>query len=250
MSTDVLRLQDIKRVCSTCSLRELCLPYGISEAELKRLERIVARNRPVARGSVIFRQGDPLMAIYAVRTGSVKSCTVDAEGREQVIGFHFPGELVGLDAIARDAHDCTVSALETTSLCLLPYRQLNDLSDQLPELKRQLLRIMSRELVDDQRLLLTLGKKTAEERMAALLLSLSERFASRGLSAREFHLPMSRSDIASYLGLAVETVSRILARFQEGRVIAVRGRQVRLLDLSRLKTRIDLGGAVGSSREA
>lgn len=250
MSTDVLRFQDIKQVCSTCSLRELCLPYGISEVDLKRLERIVARNRPIARGSVIFRQGDPLAAIYAVRTGSVKSCTVDAEGCEQVLGFHFPGELVGLDAIARDAHDCTVSALETTSLCQLPYQQLNDLSDELPELKRQLLRIMSRELVDDQRLLLTLGKKTAEERMAGLLLSLSERFASRGLSAREFYLPMSRSDIASYLGLAVETVSRILARFQEGRVIAVRGRQVRLLDLSRLKTRIDSAGAAGYGREA
>lgn len=246
---DVLRLQDVKKACGTCSLRELCLPYGMERADLERLERIVSRNRPVAKGSVVFRQGNRLQAIYAVRTGAVKSYTLDAEGREQVTGFHFPGELVGLDAIATDSHDCTVAALETTSLCEIPYGQLDQLSDAVPGLKRQLLRLMSREIVQDQRLLLMLGKKTAEERMATLLLSLSGRFSLRGLSATQFDLPMSRIDIASYLGLAVETVSRLLARFQNEGLISVDGRRIDLCDLRRLKMMIEGADVAGCQKQ-
>jgi CRP/FNR family transcriptional regulator len=231
---DVLRLQDIKRACGSCSLRELCLPYGINEEDLRRLESIVQRKRPITKGQRLFTQGDPLAAIYAVRMGSVKSFTVSQEGAEQVTGFHFPGELVGLDAIADEIHDCTVVALESTSVCEIDFDEIDHLSDQVPGLKRQLMRLLSREIIQDQKLLLMLGKKTAEARLATLLISLSTRFELRGLSSQDFNLSMSRGDIANYLGLALETVSRLFARFQDDGLITVDGRSLHIIDLIRV----------------
>jgi CRP/FNR family transcriptional regulator len=230
----IFQLKDFKRACGSCSLRELCLPYGIGEDELSRLEHLVQRMPPVQRGGYLFRQGDPLHAIFAIRTGSVKSITLGADGVEQITGFHFPGELVGLDAIAGDVHDCSAIGLEDSSLCEIPFAQLDELSGRLPGLRRQLMRLLSREIQQDQQLLLLLGKKSAEARLAAFLLSLSRRFAHRGLSSSRFHLSMARGDIANYLGLAVETVSRLLARFQQDGLIAVDGREMTLLDLPRL----------------
>jgi len=231
---DVLRLQDIKRACGTCSLRELCLPFGISDEDLRRLESIVQRKRPIAKGQRLFTQGDPLSAIYAVRMGSVKSFTVSQEGAEQVTGFHFPGDLVGLDAIADEVHGCTVVALEGTSVCEIGFDEIDHLSDQVPGLKRQLMRLLSREIIQDQKLLLMLGKKTAEARLATLLISMPTRFELRGLSSQDFNLSMSRGDIANYLGLALETVSRLFARFQDDGLITVDGRSLHIIDLIRL----------------
>lgn len=236
----VLRLQDIKRACGNCSLRELCLPYGIDLEEMARLEDIVERKRPFSRGHTVFHQGESLKAIYAIRTGSVKSHTVGPDGEEQITGFHFPGELVGLDAIADEVHDCTVTSLEATSVCELPFDRLDELCDEIPGLRRQLMRLLSREIIQDQHLLLLLGKKSAEERLASLLLSLSGRFQLRGLSATEFNLSMSRGDIANYLGLAVETVSRMFARFQADGLIHIEGRSVNVLDMHRLKALADI----------
>lgn len=233
------QLHEIRRACSSCSLRELCLPYGISAEEMARLDQIVMRRRPVSRQAVLFHQGEPMSSIYAVRSGSVKSTTLATDGGEQITGFHLPGELIGLDAIATGTHGCTVTALETSSVCELPFDQLDTLSGQIPGLRRQLLRLTAREIRQDQRALLMLGQKNAEQRLATLLLNLSGRLQQRGLSATQFRLSMPRGDIANYLGLAVETVSRLLARFQEQGLLQVAGREVTLLAPTRLQLLAD-----------
>ncbi|MFZ5532135.1 MAG: fumarate/nitrate reduction transcriptional regulator Fnr [Pseudomonadota bacterium] len=243
--TAVVSFSDLKRVCGNCSLRELCLPYGISATDLKQLEQMVQRLSPIARGKLLFRQGDPLRSIFAIRMGSVKSVTVAEDGAEQITGFHFPGELVGFDAIAADVHDCSVVALEDTSVCEIPFDRLDELSGSVPGLRRQLMRLLSREIQQDQQMLLLLGKKGSEARLAAFLLSLSSRFVGRGLSASRFHLSMSRGEIANYLGLAMETISRLLARFQQDGLMMVDGREVTLLDLPRLHVVADMGGEGG-----
>lgn len=232
--TEIVQFRELKRACGNCSLRELCLPYGIDQADLRLLEDLVQRLPPKIRGKALFVQGDPLKSIFAIRTGSVKSVTLGADGAEQITGFHFPGELVGFDAIAGEFHDCSAVALEDTSLCEIPFERLDELSGQVSGLRRQLMRLLSREIQQEQHLLLLLGKKGAEARLAAFLLSLSSRFAGRGLSPTRFHLSMARGEIANYLGLAVETVSRLFARFQQDDLIAVDGRDVTLLDLPRL----------------
>lgn len=220
--------------CQDCSLFQLCLPVGIDSADLELLDTIIKRRRPLKRGEHLFHVGAPFQGIYAVRSGSVKTYVPTPDGHEQVTGFHLPGELIGLDAISALVHPCAAKALETTSLCEIPYLQLGELCNRVPALQQQLLKIMSKELLHDQSLLLLLGKKSAEERLAALLLSLSGRYRQRGLSACEFHLSMSRNDIGNYLGLAVETVSRLFSRFQEDGLLQVARKHVRILDLDRL----------------
>jgi CRP/FNR family transcriptional regulator len=221
--------------CEDCSLHRLCLPIGISAEDMERLDRIIKRKRPLARGEHLFRIGDRFRAIYAVRSGSVKTYTLTDNGSEQVTGFHLPGELVGLDAISPERHQCAARALETSSVCEIPFDRLEDLTVKIPALHHQLLRVMSQEILDEQGMLLLLGKKTAEERLAALLLSLSGRYHERGFSANEFRLSMSRNDIGNYLGLAVETVSRMFTRFQNEGILSVQRKNVRLLDVPRLK---------------
>lgn len=232
--TKVVSLASIKQACAGCSLQQLCLPVGISHADLDQLEVIVQRRRPLPRGKHVFHLGDRFTALYAIRTGSVKTYTLTEDGGEQVTGFHLPGEIIGLDAINGETHPCAAKTLETTALCELPFERLEELANQVPGLGRQLLRIMSREISADSELLTLLGKKSAEERLAALLLSLSARFRERGLSAQEFMLSMSRNDIGNYLGLAVETVSRLFTRFQQQGLIAVQHKHVRLLDIDQI----------------
>ena len=221
--------------CADCGLYGLCLPVGVDRSELDEVDRIIKRRRPIQRGDQLFVTGSAFRSIYAVRSGSIKTFTFTEDGREQVTGFFLPGELVGLDAIGRGIHHTGARALQTTSVCEIPYPEFEALSQQIPSLARQLLRIMSREMHDDQVLLMLLGKRSADERLAAFLLNLSERFGQRGYSPVEYNLSMSRHDIANYLGLAVETVSRWFSRLQEDGIVAVRARNVRLLDLPRLR---------------
>ncbi len=221
--------------CGSCSLVDLCLPVGVTRDEMDELDRIVRRRRPLGRGEHVFRFGDDFRSVYAVRAGSVKTYTMTESGGEQVTGFHLPGEIIGLDAIHSGRHPSSAKTLETTSLCEIPFAQLEDLAVHIPMLGRQLVRIMSREIRGDDELLLLLGKKTADERLAALLLSLSSRLHERGFSAREFNLSMSRNDIGNYLGLAVETVSRLFTRFQQQGLISVDSKHVRLENLDALR---------------
>lgn len=230
----VISIASVKSACTNCSLQQLCLPIGISLDDIDRLDAIIKRRRPLPRGAHVFRMGDGFGSLYAIRSGSVKTYTITEQGSEQITGFHLTGELIGLDAINSEAHPCGAKTLETTSICEIPFDALEDLAAAIPALGRQLLRIMSRELQADENLLTLLGKKSAEERLAALLVSLSRRYYERGFSAREFHLAMSRNDIGNYLGLAVETVSRLFTRFQSQGLIVVQHKYVRIEDPAQL----------------
>lgn len=230
----VVDLASVKAVCQSCTLRQLCLPMGIGSEDLETLDRIIRRRRPLQRGDHVFRLGSPLRSIYAIRSGCIKTYTITDSGSEQITGFHLPGELIGLDAIAQGEHPCTARALDTSSVCEIPYSRLEDIATRVPGLHRQLMRLMSRELVTDEHLLMVLGKKSAEQRLASLLVSLSNRLRERGFSAREFNLAMSRNDIANYLGLAVETISRLFTRFQQHGVLTVKNKLVEILDARRL----------------
>jgi CRP/FNR family transcriptional regulator len=231
----VISLAQIKVACKDCNLFQLCLPVGIDAADLERLDKIIKRRRPVKRGEHLFHVGDRFQSIYAVRSGSIKTYCPTEDGHEQVIGFHLPGELLGLAAINTECHPCAAKALETTSVCEIPFDQLETLSERIPTLQHQIMKVMSKEILHDQMLLMLLGKKSAEERLAALLISLSDRYRQRGFSVSEFHLSMSRNDIGNYLGLAVETVSRLFTRFQEERLLTVQRKHIQILDLPRLR---------------
>lgn len=234
MDNKIVDISKIKLACKDCSLYQLCLPVGIDGEDLDRLDEIIKRRRPVKRGDDLFRVGEPFHAVYAVRTGSIKTYTPSHDGQEQVTGFHLAGELLGLDAINSNYHPCTAKALETTSVCEIPFDRLEELGAQIPSLQRQLFKVMSREILDEENHTLLLGKRNAEERLAAFLLSISNRFKSRGFSSSEFNLSMSRNDIGNYLGLAVETVSRMFTRFQEEGVLSVERKHVKIHQLQRL----------------
>lgn len=217
--------------CGVCALHRLCLPLGIDKEDIDRLANIVSRRRPpLRRGEYLFHAGDPFRAVYVIRAGSVKMVNGSREGDERITGFYLPGELIGLDAISAGSHPCAARALETTAVCEIGYAELEALSRTIPGLQRQLLRLMSCEIRHERDMMVLLGSMPADERLAALLLNLSDRFEQRGFSPHEFRLSMSRHDIASYLGLAVETVSRLFSRLQAEGLIRVQRRQVRIDD--------------------
>ena len=218
--------------CSRCSLGELCLPRGLTPDEVQRFEQIVNRSRPIQAGEHLFRAGDPFRSIASVRTGCFKSYVIDHEGQEQVLGFHLPGEIIGLDAIHGCMHTANVVALDTSAVCTLTFESVTSMARHMPELQAELFRIMSARISELETIV---GDLSADERIAMFLLSLSERFARRGYSEREFILAMSRRDIASFLRLATETVSRVLARFQKAGLLRVDRKQVRIRDLDELR---------------
>lgn len=248
-SNKVIDIASIKQACSTCSLQQLCLPVGLHKADLKRLDELVKRRRTLQRGSHVFRLGDEFHALYAIRSGSVKTYTLTESGNEQITGFHLPGEVIGLDALNSSRHPCGAKTLETTGVCEIPFEKLEELAGAIPELGRQLLRIMSREILADEGMLTLLGKKSSEERLATLLVSLSQRFKERGFSSREFNLSMSRNDIANYLGLAVETVSRLFTRFQQQGLISVQNKYIRLEDMESLRELASLSGSSSAANK-
>ena len=208
----------------------LCLPAGVARSDVEELDRVVRARVPLDRGEALFRAGEPFGHIYVVRTGTIRTTLPEQDGSEQVIGFHLPGELVGLEAIRDQYHRCDAVALERTSLCMLRFDQLEELAPRIPGLQRQLYRLISRELVEDQQHLVALGRRTARERVALFVHSLSERLEAAGYDGTELRLAMSRDEIANYLGLALETVSRELARLGEDGLLAVDRRRVRVLD--------------------
>jgi CRP/FNR family transcriptional regulator len=235
----LIDINNLRVACSSCSLRELCLPAGLDTGEMEQMDRLVTRRRRLKRGADLYRAGEALAALYAIRSGFMKSCVLHDDGREQVAGFHMAGDLLGLDAIGGGSHTCDTVALEDTEVCEIPFASLEQLSRELPSLQHQLHRIMSREIVRDYGVMLLLGSMSAEERLAAFLLNLSQRFAARGYSPSEFRLRMTREEMGSYLGLKLETVSRTLSAFQERGLLSVRQKQVRILDASGLKAVLD-----------
>ncbi len=231
----VIDLKQLKVACENCRLGEICLPRGLAQEEMVKLDNIVSRGRPLVKGDALYRQGDKLDSFYAVHSGSLRSYTVTQDGTEQTLGFYFPGELVGLDGLENSIHSCTTEALETTSICELPYNNLQNLSAQLPSLQHQIMRLLGKELSGDHDVLLLLGKRSVEERLAAFILSLSKRFSERGFSSTEFNLSMSRHDISNFLGVAVETISRQFSNFDKDGVLQVKYRFVKILDMNKLE---------------
>lgn len=231
----VISFENIKVACKNCSLGTLCLPMGLTPEDVERLDDIVKRSRPLHRGDHLFRSGDNFRSLYVVKTGSVKTYTPSEDGGEQVLGFHLPGEVIGLDAIERESHNCSAKVLETSAICEIPFGRLEELSSSIPSLQHQMYRLLSKEIGQDTEMLMLLGKKNAEERLATFLMSLSNRLKKRGLSPTDFYLSMSRHEIGNYLGLAVETVSRLFTRFQDEGLLAVERKHVQLLNLERLE---------------
>lgn len=220
--------------CKDCSLIGLCLPLSLDQGDIDLLDQIVKRSRPMKRGEFLFNQGDKFASVFAVRSGSLKTFSVTDEGEEQITGFHLPSEVVGLSGMDTDIYPVSAQVLETASICEVPFDRLDELSVKLPQLRRQLMRIMSREIRDDQQMMLLLSKKTADERIATFLINLSARFRARGYSANQFRLAMSRNEIGNYLGLAVETVSRVFTRFQQNNLLKAEGKEIIILDLNGL----------------
>ena len=232
----VISFENIKIACKNCSLATLCLPMGLAPKDVEKLDEIVKRNRPLHRGDHLFREGDSFHCLYIVKTGSVKTYAPSEDGGEQVLGFHLPGELIGLDAIEKEQHHCSAKVLETSAVCEIPFSMFTELSSSIPSLQHQMYRLLSREIGNDEEMLTLLGKKNAEERLAAFLISLSGRFKRRGFSASDFYLSMSRHEIGNYLGLAVETISRLFTRFQDEGLMNVERKHIQLLDIDRLRS--------------
>ncbi len=222
--------------CGNCRLNSICMPLALSGDEVVKLDEVVTRGRPIRKGSHLFEQDSDFRSIFAVRSGALKTYRVTESGEEHVMGFYLPGEIVGIDGVSRHRYATSAIALDTSAVCEIPFERIEQLSLQLPSLQRYMFQLMSREITDDQKMLSIVSRSTAEERVASVLLSLSARQARRQLSATEFLLPMSRQDLANFLGLTVETISRVLRRFKDDQILAVEGKSISILDAEGLRS--------------
>ena len=227
-------LGPLEASCSNCALRELCLPVGSSADRLKRVAPLVYARRKVSRDEDLYHAGNAFSAIYAVRSGFFKNDLVYQDGREQVIGFHMSGDILGMDGIGADCYTCNAVALEDSEVCVIPFSRLEDIACEERSLQHQFHRVMSREMVRNHDVMLLLGAR-AEVRLAAFLLDISQRVETRGYSASEFHLRMTREEIGSFLGLKLETISRLFSQFQRENLVAVLQRYIRILDAGGLR---------------
>jgi CRP/FNR family transcriptional regulator len=225
-----IRPAALKVACSSCNLRELCLPVGLAPPDMDRLDALVETRRSVKRGELLYGAGEAFRSLYAVRTGFFKTRVAADDGRDHVTGYQMAGELLGFDGIGGERHTCDAVALEDSQVCVLPFAQLEMLSRQFGDLQRQLHKVMSREIVREHGVMLLLGSMRAEERLAAFLLNLTQRLQARGFSPTSLVLRMTREEIGSYLGLKLETVSRTFSKFHDDGVLEVRQRQLRVLD--------------------
>ncbi|MCC7414367.1 MAG: cyclic nucleotide-binding domain-containing protein [Gammaproteobacteria bacterium] len=233
-SDNIVRLH--QRVsCDECSLNRFCLAAGLDAQDTERLSATMRHSRPLPRGHRLFRSGEPLEHLYVIKAGAVKIYSSTADGLEQILRFHLPGDLMGLDAMGEERHMSTAVALETTMVCMLPWHAIDTAMRQIPGLQHQLLRFVGNEIATENERVVLLGQRSARERLAAFLLYLSAQFKRRGLSATEFNLPMSRQEIANYLALAIETVSRLFTSFQGEGLVTIERRFVRLESLEAMR---------------
>src|SRR5450830_1021632 len=228
-------LLPMKTSCANCSMHQLCLPMGLNDADMSRLDQIIGRRRRVPRGEHLYRMNDPFTSLYAIRLGHFKTYQYNPAGEQQITGFQMAGELMGMDAISTDQHHCDVSALEDSEVCEIPFHRLEELFGVIPTLLRHFHRIMSQEITREQNAMLLLGNMRAEQRFAAFLVNLSSRYAARGYSSTSFQLRMSREDIGNYLGLTIESISRLVSKFRKLGLLGVDKRDVELLDPVMLK---------------
>ncbi len=229
----------IKVACSNCNMRELCMPIGLSENELQRIDDLIGARRKVKRNETLFRNGEKFTALYAIRTGFFKTSVATEDGRDQVTGFQMAGEIMGLDGIVSDFHSCDAIALEDAEVCVMPFDKIEALSREVNSLQHHVHKIMSREIVREHGVMLLLGSMRAEERLAAFLLNLVQRLHARGFSQSELVLRMTREEIGSYLGLKLETVSRTFSKFVEEGTVEVKQRHVRILNAEALQNLVN-----------
>ena len=227
--------ESIKVACSNCNLRELCMPMGLSEQELLRVDELVAVRRTVKRGASLFHNGEKFTSLYAIRTGFFKTTVNTEDGRDQVTGFQMAGEIIGLDGIVNEQHTCDAIALEDAEVCVLPFDRIEEISREINSLQRHVHKIMSREIVREHGVMLLLGSMRAEERLAAFLLNLVQRLQARGFSKSELILRMTREEIGSYLGMKLETVSRTFSKFADDGMVEVKQRHIHICDADALK---------------
>lgn len=235
ISVHPMNPETIKVACSNCNLRELCMPIGFNPDDMDKLDAVVATRRKVKQGDMLFSNGDPFTSLYAIRTGFFKTCISSEDGREQVTGFQMAGEIIGLDGIVSDFHSCNAVALEDADVCVMPFANVEELSREFPVLQRHVHKIMSREIVRENGVMMLLGNMRAEERLAAFLLNLVQRLHARGFSQSEMVLRMTREEIGSYLGLKLETVSRTFSKFSDEGIVEVKQRYVRIIEPDALK---------------
>ena len=228
-------IHSIKVACSSCNLRELCMPVGLNPDEMSRLDSVISTRKRVKRGSALFNNGDRFSSLYAVRSGFFKTRVTSVDGRDQVTGFQMTGEIRGMDGIVNDHHSCDAVALEDAEVCVMPFDRIESLSREFSALQHHVHKIMSREIVRDHGVMLLLGSMRAEERLAAFLLNLVQRLHSRGFSQSELVLRMTREEIGSYLGMKLETVSRTFSKFVEEGIIEVKQRHVQIKDTEALR---------------
>lgn len=221
--------------CSDCSLDNICLPRGLSQSEIDSISQVIKARKTLQRGDFIYREGDSFKGLLAIKSGSAKLVSNDAHGNEHILNILLPGELLGFDGLSSTKHGCAAIALETMTFCILPADSMDNLFMNLPSLTRELFRHSGEKMLEDKNQLV-LSKRPAEERMAYFLLSLSERLRRRGFSASEFKLSLTRQEIGNHLGLALETVSRLLKKFQDDGLIAVRNRFIQIQDINKLKS--------------
>lgn len=221
---------DFQVNCGTCRLNAICLPLALEHDDIAQLDSIIQRSKPLQKNQYLYREGDEFQSVFAVRSGALKAYKTTDDGREQVTGFYFPGEILGMDGIGNNSHASSARALETAAVCEIPFASLANLSTLMPNLQRHFFQLMSREIIEDQLLITLLSKNSAEQRVAALMLSIANRNARRKLSATKFRLPMSRVDIGNYLGLTVETVSRVFSRMQKMDMLRVDNKEIEILD--------------------
>jgi CRP/FNR family transcriptional regulator len=222
--------------CSSCNLRDLCMPIGLSSTEIEQIDRVVSNRRRVSKGQALFSAGQAFNAMFAVRSGFFKTLITAPDGREQVTGFQMAGEILGMDGIVNAQHTCDAIALEDAEVCVMPYDNMESISRDFPSLQNHIHRVMSRELVRDQGMMMMLGSMRAEERLAAFLVNLTQRLTARGFSASEMVLRMTREEIGSYLGMKLETVSRTFSKFVDEALIEVKQRHIKIVNMDGLRT--------------
>lgn len=225
--------------CNNCALDNICLPRGLSESEINSISEVVKPKKALQRGEFIYHEGDDFKGILAIKSGSAKLVACDQDGNEHIINILLPGELLGFDGLADTKHNCAAIALETTSFCVLPAESMEQLFVNVPSLTRELFRHTGEKITEDKNQLI-LSKRPAEERLAYFLISLSERLKNRGFSASEFKLSMTRQEIGNHLGLALETVSRLLKKFQDDNLIEVHNRFITIIDQNALKNLLQI----------
>jgi CRP/FNR family transcriptional regulator len=228
-------VNDLKASCAACSMHQLCLPMDLDDADMSRLDAIIGRRRKVPRDTHLYRMGDPFTNLYAIRLGHFKTFQINVSGEQQITGFQMAGELLGMDAIGTERHHCSAVALEDSEVCDIPFSRLEELFGHIPTLLHHFHRMMSQEITREQSVMLLLGNMRAGQRFAAFLVNLTSRYAARGYSSTAFQLRMSREEIGNYLGLTIESISRLLSRFKKLDVLQVSNREIVILDPTRLK---------------